>query len=73
MKRQEKLNRWRNPLFNHPLMTKGGAHEKTKKAQRRQARQQLRKEWGVLMALLASAIRRHHSVTLPPRWLLRCR
>jgi len=35
----------RNLLHNHPLMKKGGVHEKTKKSKRHQDRVQLRKEW----------------------------
>lgn len=35
----------RNPLHNHPLLGKGGLHEKSKKAIRRTEKQQLKKEW----------------------------
>ena len=35
----------RSPLHDHPLMTKGGVHEKSKKAKRRTEKQQLKKEW----------------------------
>lgn len=38
----------RNPFSNHPLMRKGGVHEKTKKAQRASARRetkQLVRDW----------------------------
>ncbi len=38
----------RNPLHNHPLMQRGGVHEKTKKAQRQQDKQQLKKLWRYL-------------------------
>jgi len=36
-------NRPRNPLAVHPLMKKGGAHEKTRKAERRAAKVALRR------------------------------
>ena len=35
----------RNPLYNHPLLGKGGDHRKTGKALRRRDRQALRREW----------------------------
>lgn len=38
----------RNPLHDHPLMKRGGVHEKTKKAQRQQDKVQLKKLWRYL-------------------------
>lgn len=35
----------RNPLHDHPLMRKGGVHEKSNKAKRKKARQEMKKEW----------------------------
>ncbi len=35
----------RNHLYNHPLLHKGGAHEKTHKAKRRKDKVKLKKEW----------------------------
>jgi len=31
----KKVNKFRNPLYNHPLMSKSHSHGKTKKAERR--------------------------------------
>ena len=42
----------RNPLHDHPLMAKGGVHEKSKKAKRRTEKQQLKKEWCYSIAFL---------------------
>ncbi len=41
----------RNPFSNHPLMRKGGAHEKTKSAQRAQTRRETKKlarDWSLI-------------------------
>ena len=35
----------RNPLHNHPLLTKGGRHTKTNKAVRRKEKIAIKKEW----------------------------
>jgi len=35
MKKVKKIKKFRNPNWNHPLMRKGGVHEKTIKAKRR--------------------------------------
>ena len=43
----------RNPLHNHPLMRKGGVHQKPDKAKRQHEKHKIRKEWGCLMALLS--------------------
>jgi hypothetical protein len=40
----------RNPYYGHPLMKKGGAHGKTRKAERRAARVQMQREWSVSSA-----------------------
>lgn len=41
----------RNPFHDHPLMRKGGPHEKTNKARRKGEKQALRKEWRSLLTL----------------------
>lgn len=41
----------RNPFHDHPLMRKGGLHEKTNKAKRKGEKQTLRKEWRSLLTL----------------------
>ena len=43
--KKRKQNRPRNHLHNHPLLRKGGVHEKTNKAKRRNSRQSLHKAW----------------------------
>jgi len=40
-----KHGRMRNPLHDHPLMRKGGVHDKTHKQKRRADNQKLKKEW----------------------------
>jgi len=35
----------RNPFHNHPLLRKGGVHEKSNKTKRRIDKQRLKKEW----------------------------
>ena len=52
-------NRPRNLLHNHPLLRKGGMHEKTKKAKRRKEKQELRKAWFSLSA--HCALRENHA------------
>lgn len=47
----------RNLVAQHPLMRKGGVHEKSKSAQRSAARretQRLARDWGARFTLLAS-------------------
>ncbi len=39
------LTRWRNPLHDHPLMKKGAVHEKGHKAERRQNKVRLMRQW----------------------------
>lgn len=46
MAKRKKRVAVRNPLHNHPLLGKGGAHRKSGKALRRQHKLALRKEWG---------------------------
>jgi hypothetical protein len=48
MKKQS--NRPRNLLRNHPMLRKGGVHDKTNKAKRRKEKQNLRKAWFSLSA-----------------------
>lgn len=48
MKTVKQKNALRNPLHDHPLMKRGGVHEKTKKAQRQQDKHQLKKLWRYL-------------------------
>jgi len=50
----------RNLLHNHPLMRKGGVHEKSKKTKRRLDKQKLRDEWGSLMIFTKSVIKEFH-------------
>ena len=53
----------RNPFHNHPLLRKGRVHEKTNKAKRKGEKQELRKEWCSLSALI-SVIKQHHFTVL---------
>ena len=61
MKTKLKKVKVRNPLHDHPLLLKGGVHEKSKKTLRRNAKQQLKKEWSVLMLILPSRINTDYS------------
>ena len=45
MKNTKQKRITRNVLHDHPLMKKGGVHEKTEKAKRQRDKQQLRKSW----------------------------
>ena len=45
MAKRKKRAALRNPLYQHPLLGKGGVHRKTRKALRRKDKQALRKEW----------------------------
>ena len=47
---KSKAKRARNLLHNHPLLQKGGVHRKSKKAERKQDKQALRKAWFSLSA-----------------------
>ncbi|MCG7992694.1 MAG: hypothetical protein JAY99_04475 [Candidatus Thiodiazotropha lotti] len=42
---KKKADRARNLLHNHPMLRKGGVHDKSNKAKRRKERQNLRKAW----------------------------
>ena len=42
---KNRSNKPRNLLHSHPLLRKGGVHEKTRKAKRRKEKQALRKAW----------------------------
>ena len=48
MKTLKKNRLMRNTLHNHPLLRKGGVHEKSVKAQRQQEKQKLKKLWRYL-------------------------
>ena len=41
----EKINRQRNRLHNHPLLGKGGTHNKSNKSKRRHDKVKIKKEW----------------------------
>lgn len=62
MAKRRKRAAIRNPLYNHPLLGKGGEHRKHGKALRRRAKQRLHKEWGDPMA--SRVIGSHHSPPL---------
>jgi len=47
----QNVKRPRNPFHNHPLMRKGGVHEKTYKAKRKDEKQKLKKEWCSLITV----------------------
>ena len=49
MKLKNKQNRPRNILHDHPLMHKGGVHQKSNKAVRRREKQKLKRDWCPLM------------------------
>lgn len=50
MKSKNKPQRARNILHDHPLMRKGGVHQKSNKAQRRKDKQNLKRDWCPLIA-----------------------
>ncbi len=41
MKKREQKIKPRNPFYDHPLMKKGGVHEKTNKAKRKGEKQKI--------------------------------
>lgn len=45
MSRAKRQRTMRNPLHDHPLMKRGGLHEKSSKAQRQQDKQSLKRQW----------------------------
>ena len=51
----------RNPLHDHPLLQKGGVHEKPKKSLLRIAKQKLRKEWSALILIIPSRMNADYS------------
>ncbi|MFV1982400.1 MAG: hypothetical protein ACC657_02580 [Thiohalomonadales bacterium] len=61
MKIKVNLTKARNPLHDHPLMQKGGVHEKSKKTKRRIDKQKLKNEWRSLIILLTSVIKERYS------------
>lgn len=52
MVNRNKKSKARNPFHDHPLMRKGGVHEKSNKAKRKDEKQKLKKEWCSLIALV---------------------
>lgn len=52
MKSKNKPNRARNLLHDHPLLRKGGVHQKSNKAKRRNEKQKLKQDWCPLMAFI---------------------
>jgi len=46
MKAKDRVSKPRNPLHDHPLMRKGGVHEKSERSKRRTDKQKLKREWG---------------------------
>ena len=61
MKTKVKKVKVRNPLHDHPLLQKGGVHEKPKKSPRRNSRQLLKKEWSGLILIFSSRMNPDHS------------
>lgn len=61
MKTKLKKLKVRNPLHGHPLLQKGGVHEKSKRTLRRNTRQQLRKEWFALILISPSRMNTDYS------------
>jgi len=49
-KHKQKPKPARNLLHDHPLLRKGGIHQKTNKAKRRNEKQKLKQDWGALIA-----------------------
>lgn len=54
----------RNPFHDHPLMKKGGVHEKPYKAKRKGEKQKMKQEWCSLMIFTRVLIKQHHSIVL---------
>ncbi len=54
----------RNPLHKHPLMRKGGVHQKTNKELRKQEKQNLKKEWPYQSLFLLSQFCLGHSYVI---------
>ena len=49
---QQKQQRPRNLLHDHPMLRKGGVHEKSNKAKRRNEKQKLKQDWCPLIAFI---------------------
>jgi len=45
LKKKNAQIKFRNPYHDHPLMKKGGMHEKTEKAKRHAMKQKIKSEW----------------------------
>lgn len=56
MRKQPQNPKPRNLLHDHPLLQKGGAHGKTRKASRRVAKMELRREWCPQSAVVESVV-----------------
>lgn len=52
MATNKRKSKARNPFHDHPLMRKGGVHEKSNKMKRKGEKQKLKKEWCSLMTLM---------------------
>lgn len=52
MKVKQKPKPPRNLLHDHPLLRKGGVHQKSNKAKRRKEKQKLKQDWCPLIALV---------------------
>ncbi len=61
MKIKIKITKVRNPLYAHPLLKKGGVHDKSRKVNRQGDKQKLKIEWGSLIVLLISIIKEFYS------------
>jgi hypothetical protein len=55
-----KVAKARNPFHDHPLLRKGGVHERTEKAKRKQAKQKFKKEWDCSITFFVSVIQQYH-------------
>jgi len=51
-KPKPKHNRTRNMLHDHPLLRKGGVHQKTNKVKRRGDKQKLKQDWCPLITFI---------------------
>ena len=61
----EKKVKQRNIFHNHPLLFKGGVHEKTNKQKRKGAKQKWKKEWCSLIVVTTVIKERHSIFPLP--------
>lgn len=69
MKTKLKKLKTRNPLHGHPLLRKGGVHEKTAKALRKKDKQQRNKEWFALILIFTSRMNTDNSdIGLVAQW-----